>query len=96
MNRGLFSTAMASLFLLTSVGAAAQSAGDKLQEENKKSFVGWDDDRDGRLSLQEYMDYATIEAGMNQAEAQGAFENMDADSSGNLSFEEFDGGICCV
>lgn len=96
MERGFVVAAVCLVFGMSAPAAQAQSQEQTVSEQNQQTFDEWDSNRDSLLSLDEYMAYAMYDAGMNSAEAQGNFENMDGDSSGNLDFGEFNGGICCA
>jgi len=65
-------------------------------EINMETFNDYDQDADGLLSRDEYHLYAMSETSLNPSQAEGRFLAMDGDSSNSLTFDEFNGGVCCA
>lgn len=93
MKRTLLFVCISVIVCTPSAALALQSSGRTMGDGSAFSY---DNNGDGMLSMSEFQAWGTLEAGMNEAQAQNQFIAMDVDSNGFLTPAEFNAGICCV
>ena len=75
--------------------AVAKTTGQEITKSDWDNFFFYDFDSSHTLDMYEYVQYATLEMGVNTSVAANMFVAQDANKDWKLDYYEFGTGVCC-